>query len=211
MYFNRAFIIVSSLLIFLIIVNLVFINIKLFQSESSLIKTPTITPTPTTEVICYEDCIEEFSRKITSLEAAITALPTPQTTVVQKTNTVTENAKEFFIPMGNGSSTSTTWTNVAGISAYIDPRNYNNIKAIYFEVNIDVPTDNQSVSVRLYQNNEGYPVWNSELQYSGSSAQLLISSPLTLESGNKLYTVQVKTQLGYTATITQARVRVVTH
>lgn len=210
---SRVFAFLCGVLFLLVIANLLYIDYKLLYvtDEESKPVTEKITPNIPGETICYADCIEEFSRKIASLEAAIVALPTPKTQVTQTTTTSTENAKEFFIPMGSGTSNTTTWANVPGVSAYIDPRNYNNIKAIYFEVTVDVPTANQMVSVRLFQNNENYAVWNTEMQYTGNSvSQLLISPPITLDAGNKLYTVQMDTQLGNTANISQARVRVVT-
>jgi hypothetical protein len=46
---------------------------------------------------------------------------------------------------------------------------------------------------------------------SGAGPELFISSGVTLDSGNKLYQVQMKSQLGATTNLLQARVHIVTN
>ena len=101
---------------------------------------------------------------------------------------------------------------MAGLQASIDSNGYNSIKSVVFEVSLHVPTGNETASVRLYNSTDNHPVWNSELTFNGNSSSVFMSSsPISLDSGNKLYKVQIKTQLQYPAIVDQSRVHITTN
>lgn len=151
-------------------------------SDSSIIQ-PTVTPTPTPSLIP-------------------TSIPSPAQV---------KNVKEFFVPFGAGTGNSADWATVDGIGAKIDPADYGDIKQITFEVSARIPTGNQIIWIRLYNANASQAVAGSEVTLSGGTATLLISSPITLASGNNLYQIQMKTQLKYPANIDMARLRIKTN
>ena len=130
----------------------------------------------------------------------------PQPTIVQTIINQTNGAKEVYIPLGTGQTTASSWSNVPGALASIDSSKYPGIKQVTFEANITVPTANEIVWIRLYDMTDEHPVWNSEMSMSTDSQ--FISIPISLESGNKLYQVQMYTQLQYPATLTLARVHI---
>ncbi len=117
--------------------------------------------------------------------------------------------KEFYVPLGTGTNTSTDWTDVKGAAAYIDTKLYGKFKKVTFEASISVPSG--IASVRLFNATDKHPVWYSEMTMSGSGPELLTSSGITLDSGNKLYQVQMKSQLGASTNLLQARVHIVTN
>ena len=117
--------------------------------------------------------------------------------------------KEFFVPLGTGTNASTDWTDVKGVAAYIDSRLYGKVKKVMFEASVSVPSG--TASVRLFNATDKHTVWYSELSMSGSGPELLVSSPILLDSGNKLYQVQMKSQLGATTNLLQARVHIITY
>lgn len=124
----------------------------------------------------------------------------------------TSFVKEFYIPFGTGMNQTDEWTDVPGLQAYIDRSAYSGIKKVTFEASIHVPTGNQTADVRLFNSTKDHAVWDSEMTFTGGGTpQLLISKPITLDSGNNLYKVQMKTQLKYPAYLDQARVRMVVH
>ena len=96
-----------------------------------------------------------------------------------------------------------------GVAAYIDSRLYGKVKKVMFEASVSVPSG--TASVRLFNATDKHPVWYSELSMSGSGPELLVSSPIFLDSGNKLYQVQMKSQLGATTNLLQARVHIITY
>ena len=159
---------------------------------------PTKTPAQPTAVPCLEDCAE--------LSPVTTQ---PPTVAPVSSSSQSSGVKAFFVPFGSGNGYSLDWTDVPGLQAYVDTANYGRIKNAVFEASVYVPTGNETVSVRLYNETDKHPVWNSEVFFNGgSSAQLLLSQPVTLDAGNKLYKVQMKTQLQYTAVLNQTRLHI---
>ncbi|MDP2638507.1 MAG: hypothetical protein Q8P26_05610 [Candidatus Levybacteria bacterium] len=175
--------------------------------------------------ICPQSCVDKIdliaeSQKQTSIlptaKPTATALsgspavstPTPTFT---PTPTPGKTVKEFFIPLGIGSGNAGDWTVVDGIGAKIDPADYGSIKTVTFEVSARIPTGNQTIWIRLYNSNSYQSVAGSELTLSGGKAALLVSSPITLSSGDNLYQIQMKTQLQYSANIDMARIRIKTN
>jgi len=126
------------------------------------------------------------------------------------TSSVSATNKELYVPLGTGTNTTTDWTDVKGAAAYIDTRLYGKFKKVTFEASLSVPSGSQTVYVRLFNATDKHPVWYSEMTMSGAGPELFISSGVTLDSGNKLYQVQMKSQLGATTNLLQARVHIVT-
>ena len=115
--------------------------------------------------------------------------------------------KEFYIPLGTGAVISTDWTDVKGAAAYIDTKLYGKFKKVTFEASISVPSG--TASVRLFNATDKHPVWYSEMTLSNAGPELLTSSGITLDGGNKLYQVQMKSQLGATTNLLQSRVHTI--
>lgn len=136
--------------------------------------------------------------------------PTPSPTPLAKTTSVpaVNGVKEYFIPLGSGSSTASDWTDVPGVVTSLDFGQYQHIKEVHFEASVYVPTANQSVSVRLYNVTDKHPVWYSEVTMSGGSSAYLTSPAVSYDTGTKLYQVQMKTQLQATANLVQSKIHV---
>lgn len=195
----KILVIIQGIILFLVVANLAFLDLNFFgkpqntEPNVSALPSPSITPTlkPT------------ISLEISS--------PTPTTKPAAKAPSVVSNdssVKEYFIPFGSGTSEATDWTDVAGARATADLGAYKNVKSMVFEASVSVPTGNQSVSVRVYNVSDNHPVWYSEVTMDGGSSAYLISSPIIYDSGSKIYQVQIKNQLGFTANLTQARIHI---
>ncbi len=128
---------------------------------------------------------------------------------INRTSGSASSSKEYFVPLGSGTGTSKEWADVSGAQAYIDSTLYPAGKTVTFEVTLTIPAGNQIVWVRLYNATDKHPVWFSELSMEGSGPRALISGPITLDSGKKLYVVQLKTQLGTLTNVLQSRIRIV--
>lgn len=172
---------------------------------------------------CSKSCVEQINLALTSQKAnaslpvkatGLTASPASPTATPIPTSVPApisaQAVKEFFVPLGSGTGNSADWTVVDGIGAKIDPLDYGDIKQVTFEVSARIPTGNQIIWIRLYNANTSQAVTGSEVTLSGGTPTLLISSPITLASGNNLYQIQIKTQLKYPANIDMARLRIKT-
>ena len=153
----------------------------------------------------------------TSTQATLQVTPTPKSLPVfqaaERTaptpQTIKQSAKEYFIPLGTGTSSAFDWTDVPGASVHVDFSSYEEVKQISFEAATFVPTGNQSVSVRLYNVTDKHPVWNSEMTIDANTVNLQVSPPLITDIGEKLYQVQMKTQLQAPANLTNSRLHIV--
>ncbi len=156
------------------------------------------------QTLCPASCIAKIEEATSSSVAEVKK----ETTDSKGTITSSPQLRESLITLGTGSNASTDYENVATTQVYIDPSKYGTIKSVKFEVSIAVPTANQYVYVRLYNITDKNPVWNSEMYMSGGPSAFLESGPITLASGNKLYVVQIKSQLKHQTNLNQARLRI---
>lgn len=197
------------ILLILILGNLFIIDVALFWNKdtkktekaltSNLPDIVSITPTVTSTPSCGVECKKEINEAVAKL------IDKPQ-----KTST-SSNIKEFFVPLGTGSSSEPQWSDVAGVQSYIDSNAYGKLKSVTFEASLHTPTNNQEAEARLYNITDSHPVWNSEVKVSGGTPQLKISSPITLDKGSKLYQVQMRTQLQSRTNLENARVHIIAY
>lgn len=142
------------------------------------------------------------------------AINTPVSTAVpiQKStssNTTSPRVKEYFIPLGSGTNSSSDWQDITGAQALVNFNNYQNIKEVRFEASVTVPNASQIVWIRLYNKTDQHPVWYSDLSSNGNSQSYLVSNPIVYDSGDKTYQVQMKTQLSAPTTLDQARIHII--
>lgn len=207
------FIIIFILL--LIIANIVYLDIIYFQNpnsntqkDSQVATTSKVSPVQIPNLnqeICPNSCLSQIYQATTSTKLTHEISPAK---ALSQTNV--SYAKEFFVPFGSGSSEASDWEDVAGLKAYIDSAKYPSIKTVVFEASVQIPTGNETAFVRLYNETDKHPVWFSDVSLEGGNPQFLISKPITLEEGEKVYKVQMKTSLKYKATLNQARIRITT-
>lgn len=170
---------------------------------------------------CSSSCITAINEAVAPLKITVSPTPkikstqTPQpTTIPFQQTALNQNdnlVKEYFIPLGSGSSTASDWTDVAGVKAEIDRTKYGNIQRVLFEASVHVPNANQVVEIRLYNETDKYIVGNSEILYPSGTTQNFRITEIQLGSGAKTYKVQMKTQLQYTAVLDQARIHITTY
>lgn len=152
---------------------------------------------------CPVSCLTEIKQA--------TAAISPQIIKTQSSAPSQSATKEFFVPLGSGSSTANEWADIPGATAYIDSLAYPSIKKAAFEVSLYTPTGNQTAYARLYNVTDKHPVWYSDVSIEGGTPQTKLSNNITLDTGNKLYQVQMKTQLQFRTNLENARVRITTN
>lgn len=202
--------IIFAILVVALLADLGFLNWnilvekKITQDSLKEIQTEAL-PTPQSASLssCSIPCLSKIYEATSSIK-----LPTavPQLQSVPAGSSV----KEFFVPLGSGSTRAGDWEDITGLASYIDSTKYGKIKTVVFEAAVYIPDGDQGVYVRLYNATDKHPVWFSEVYHEGGSPKLLTSQPITLDSGNKLYQVQMKTTLKHLANLNQARVKITT-
>lgn len=197
-------VITAAALELIIIVDLIVINVVLFSPKKTSPIAPVTIPSQTK---CGEDCRKEIQEAV---QAAVAAMPIPSPQTIQKTiKTTSSGVKEFFVPLGSGSTQNDQWEDIAGVEAYVDTAGYPNIETVYFETSLHIPTKNGTVYARLYNVSDKHPVWFSETS-TDSDTSKFVAAQIKLDKGNKLYRVQMKTTLKYPSLLDFARIKIIT-
>lgn len=212
LFFVRSLLIV---LIVLMLSNLAYLDFVVFTNTKPSLQEPVILSNkPSQESIiqetsqmCPATCLAQIYEATASVKKT-SVTPTPgKSTAVSST----PQTKEFFVSFGSGSNATSDWEDVAGLKAYIDSTKYSSIKTVVFEASVRIPTGNEAAYVRLFNETDKHPVWFSDVSLEGGEAKLLVSSFISLDQGNKLYKIQMKTSLKFTAILDQARIHITTN
>jgi len=200
----KAFRFIFWLILVAIIINLVFLDIKFLRQSDSEENLP-LTSLKQEIDTCPEACLEKIDQI-----AQVTTAPVVVKEPVAPAVPAASEVKEFFISFGSGSTEAREWADMIGLEAYIDSSKYGVIEEVVFETGLNIPNGNQKALVQLFNVTDGHMVWNSEVSLEGGTPGLVISPPLTLSPGKKLYRVQMKTTVGDVAILTQSRIKITT-
>ncbi len=191
------------------LVDLVYINWWIFQSQESRAKS-------------QEDRLaSQVSQPTTEPTLSPTSSPTSQPKVETpnqnkygsgqaSTQTIVQTAqKEIFIPIGSGSTKNNNYEDLAGLEVTIDTGKYPNIESAVFEASIWVQDGNGKMFAQLFNSSDKHPVWSSEISTNSAKGVLSTSGKITLDKGSKTYQVQAKTNLtAYAAHVENARIKI---
>lgn len=127
----------------------------------------------------------------------------------QPTTSVAQNqsVKEYYVPLGTGSTNSTTWIDLPGVEAYIAPSNYGTITEMYLEVAVRVPTGSGQVFARLKNVTDNNSLFESEVSYEGTAGKLISSGKIPVPTQTKLYRMQLRSSLGSEVVLDNARIK----
>lgn len=208
---KESFTIKFAAVVFLgfVIGNLLFLNYQLFgRSEDSAKVADFSSNSQDTDYCDKENCVTEIYQSIKNATRAASSQDEAYTQNVVQSN---QQAQEYFVSFGGGTNSTNQWADVPGAASYIDSSLYENITNVTFEAGVYIPTGNQTAYVRLYNETAQHPVWFSDVSLSGGQPQLLVSQPITLDSGNNLYQVQMMSSLSFQTNLTDAKVRIQTN
>jgi hypothetical protein len=171
----------------------------------------TITERNVTFVGPTQTC-DDCSDRITTLEDEFAEMKqTISNQPVQATpaQTASQSVREFFVPLGSGSTKEKDWTDIPGASAYIDANNYAGIKSVAFEGSMRIPQKVGKAYVRLYNKTANHPVWFSEQSTESETSSAFSSNQTNLDGGNNLYQVQMKSTIGAEILLDSSRVKII--
>ncbi len=185
-------------LLLMIVLNLFILDLKVFSPASVRLSDITTTIEPTAANI-----------KTTPTNFLPTTTPSPTLPPIKTYTTAAQTPRETYIPLGTGSTSKSSWEDITATETVVDPANYGTIKEAYFIASLRNPTQNGSVEAQLYNVTDKHPVWGSHVILNGPKEQTITSSKITLDAGNKLYRVQLKSTLSYQAFLDNAKIRII--
>lgn len=217
--------IVIIFLLTLITLNLFLLDLKVFSpsgsiqiSDISVVATPNPSPAGSTyaiqpqNLICPNSCISLIQQSTSSASriGSTNQLPTTNNPFDSSQGKQPLTSREFYVPLGSGSTAKSDWDDQTSTETVIDPANYGHIREAYFIASLRNPTQNGQVEAQLYNVTDKHLVWGSHVIMNGPSSQTITSDKITLDSGSKLYRVQLKSTLSFAATLDNAKLRIIT-
>lgn len=208
--------IVIIFLLTIITINLFLLDLKVFApannikiSDIASVATPVPSPTINYQLItnnysCPVSCLSAIQQATESTRLGTSNL----TNLSNLPNTSTQ--REFYIPLGSGNTSKSDWDDLTATETVIDPANYGRIKEAYFIASLSNPTQNGAVEAQLYNVTDKHLVWNSHVIMNGPASQTITSDKIVLDTGNKLYRVQLKSTLRFAVSLENAKIRIIT-
>ncbi len=197
---------IASLLLFLA-VNIVLLDIVVFSSSQKKEPVATVIQEVKSVSSCDESCrssiVAEVSKQIAQAE------PKSAKSNIKVTASSNTSPKEFFVPLGSGTTKNDQWEEIAGAQATIDTSLYPAIKKVTFEANLKLTPGIGTLQVKLFNATDKHDVWFSEVT-SESDQSIRREAIITLDHGSKQYQVHAKSSLRAVAAIDNARIRIVT-
>lgn len=207
-------------LLFLITLNLFILDFYVFSnkplvkvsdiSTSLLVKTsPTIFPNNLLpdERNCPSSCLAVISEATKSSFPRAGDENNQSAKVIQSRQIKT--AREYYIPLGSGSTNRNYFDNLTATETTIDPENYGAIREAYFIASLRNPTQNGQIETQIYNVTDNHPVWGSQVIMKGPVSQTITSGKITLAQGLKLYRVQLKSTMSFDAYLDNAKIRII--
>lgn len=189
--------------VILLAVNVLFLNIFIITRLKPIpSETMTTVATPSGDA-CDERCRQAIANQV------LETLPTPLT-APEKPGATKSVTREYIIPLGNGSTRSTDYTDLSGVEAYIDTANYPDIEKVTFEVYMTIPIANGFAYAKLYNATDHHDVWYSEVSMETDQV-VRKEATIALEPGKKLYRVMMKSTMAAEAKLVNARIRILAH
>ena len=133
-----------------------------------------------------------------------------KTVVEKQTQTIVQTAqKEIFVPMGQGSTNSSTFADLLGTDVTIDTSKYSAIDSVIFEASIWPEGGNGRAYTQIKNVTDNNPLIESQISSSSSSGVVKTSGKIPISSGQKTYRVQAKTDIvEFAAHVDNARLKI---
>lgn len=207
MYGRSGYFILISILL-LLAVNTALLDIVIFtQSVKNDSSAVNIQSTTIQNDLCPSAC--QTLIRLQSNQVATASSPVPARIQANPPASV-GIAKEYYIPLGIGTTKSMQYDDLLTTDTTIDTSNYPPIKQVTFEVTLRNPTGNGQTLAKLFNVSDKHDVWFSEVSFEGGgSAQR--SATVNLDPGNKIYRVQLKSTLGYDVYVDNSRIHITTY
>lgn len=193
-------------LLLLISINLVILDFKLFYQGNFLSQNsqtesfPVIVPSPSTQ--CPAACLDLISQSTASSNIGS---PFPSDTALPS---IPSPLKEYFIPLGTGTTSKNDWENLVSTETVINPAVYGSIQETYLIVSLKNTTRNGQVEARLYNATDNYPIYGSHVIMTDKSEQTITSQKFALPLTSKLFRIQLKSSLSFSVSLENARLKI---
>jgi outer membrane murein-binding lipoprotein Lpp len=155
--------------------------------------------------------VQALAAQVSALEIQVASSSSSQTTksapVIAPSQTIVP-AREYYVPLGSGSTYNRDWTPITGAAVNFQPAKYQPIKKVYFEAAGSIISGEVHVVLADVTHNRIY--YEGELVFNTSNATWQRSQPLVLSNAPSQLEVQIQSTNGELAILNDSRLVVET-
>ncbi len=163
-----------------------------------------------TQVTNLQSQVDTLNRKVSDLQATQNSTSPITTPIPAAVTSSSYSPKSIYIPVGyGGSSTATSdFESIGTQEITLDTGNYIGYKQAYLEVNFKINNGNGTGQARLFNSTDGTALLGSLVSTTSGNYSTVTSSGFNLTSGSKKYTLQLKSNTGYSVDVQLVRIRI---
>ena len=172
----------------------------------SILKTTTGKTISTTTSSSLDSRVKTLETSVADLQSRVKVLESGSKAT---TSNATTTKSPDYIRLGmTGSTTATDWTSVGSTEASVSGGDYSGYTSMRFEVSLKTSNSSGRAYVRLFNKDDNSPVTASEVSTDVTSNTWSYSGTFTLPATRKTYYLQMKSQSGVGAQVSDAQIRV---
>ncbi|MBI4037694.1 hypothetical protein HY382_01450 [Candidatus Curtissbacteria bacterium] len=209
---SKIFIKMGIALFVLAMVDLIFVNYWIWGNAKNLnVKIPS--EEGTSDESKQIGNIEEVSSPTPYIQASPSPEPSvePKTIIQKETKTIVQTAqKEIFIPLGSGSASTNSFSDIPGTDVTVDFSKYSEIDYMVFEASVWVLYGNGRAYGQIKNVSDKNPLAESIVSSNSSTGEVKISGRLPVPSGVKTFRMMAKTDItDFPAHLENGRLKIV--
>jgi hypothetical protein len=167
-------------------------------------------PSPSDPSVCNKDCVRSLVSEAIATMSGISGTTKKEVVerVVERVSTPVQTStgpKSYYVPIGAGETTSTSWVDLPGAEITFNLVDFGNVKQVFFEAQLQSSAG--LVKARLWDKAGGGMVAGSEISHVAGDAKL-ISSPVTIPSGGRTIGVQLASEVQQPVKLLSSRLRI---
>lgn len=113
--------------------------------------------------------------------------------------------KSYYVPIGAGETTSTSWVDLPGAEITFNLADFGNVKQVFFEAQL--VSSAGLVKARMWDKAMGGMITGSEISHVAGDAKL-VSAPVTIPTGGRTIGVQLVSEVQQPVKLLSSRLRI---
>lgn len=160
---------------------------------------------------CDRDCVRTLVSEAIATMSGISGTTKKEVVerVVERVSAPVQSGsagpKSYYVPIGAGETTSTTWVDLPGAEITFNLSDFGNVTRVFFEAQL--VSSAGLVRARLWDRSAGGVVAGSEISHVAGDAKL-VSSPVTISNGGRTIGVQLASEVQQPVKLLSSRLRI---
>lgn len=160
---------------------------------------------------CDRDCVRTFVSEAIATMSGMSGTTKKEVVerVVERVSTPvqtgTSGPKSYYVPIGAGETTSTSWVELPGAEITFNLADFGKVSQVFFEAQLQSSAG--LVKARLWDKSAGGMIAGSEISHVAGDAKL-VSAPVVIPTGGRTIGVQLVSEVQQPVKLLSSRLRI---